>query len=105
MQSFSHSADKPDNPFHKLVSKYRVPIKNTHINVGTGKDLSIKELAELIKDIVGFQGTIAWNTDMPDGTYQKLLDVSKLHKMGWKEKIGLKEGISKVYEQYLNGKM
>ena len=105
IQSYSHSVDKPDNHFHTLVSKYRVPIKNTHINIGTGKDLSIKELAELIKDIIGFQGTINWNTDMPDGTYQKLLDVSKLHKMGWQEKIGLKEGIRKVYGQYVNGTM
>jgi GDP-L-fucose synthase len=105
IQSYSHSSDKPDNPFHKLVSEYRVPIKNTHINIGTGKDLSIKELAELIKDVVGFRGIIDWNTNMPDGTYQKLMDVSKLHEMGWQEKIGLKEGISKVYGQYVNGKM
>jgi len=103
IQSDSHSKDITYNPFYTLVSKYRIPIKNTHINIGTGKDLSIKELAGMIKDNVGFRGTIDWNTNMPDGTFQKLLDVSKLHEIGWQEKIGLKEGIRKVYEQYVNG--
>ncbi len=54
----------------------------------------------MIKEIVGFTGNIEWNTNMPDGTYQKLLDVSKLNELGWKEQIGLKEGIERVYEGY-----
>jgi len=56
----------------------------------------------MIKEIVGFTGNIEWNTNMPDGTYQKLLDVSKLNELGWKERIGLEEGIERVYEGYIN---
>jgi len=85
---------------YKLVAQHHLEIKNTHINIGTGKDISIKELAEMIKDIVGFKGTLDWNTNMPDGTYQKLLDVSKLKGLGWQERIGLKEGIEKAYTHY-----
>lgn len=71
------------------------------VNIGTGKDVTIKELAETIKEIVGFKGTIDWDTTKPDGTPRKLLDVSKLHKLGWKHKIELKEGIEKTYRWYL----
>jgi GDP-L-fucose synthase len=85
---------------YELVTQHHQEIKNTHINIGTGKDISIKELAEMIKDIVGFKGTLDWNTNMPDGTYQKLLNVTKLKGLGWQEKIGLKEGIEKVYTHY-----
>ncbi len=70
------------------------------VNIGTGKDISIKELAELIKDIVGFKGKIVWDTSKPDGTPRKLLDVSRLHKLGWKHKISLKEGIKMTYKWY-----
>jgi GDP-L-fucose synthase len=73
-----------------------------HVNVGTGKDITIKNLAEMIKDIVGFQGRIEWDTSKPDGTPRKLLDVSKLNQEGWKESISLKDGITKVYEGYRN---
>jgi len=76
-------------------------IRNTHINIGTGKDLTINELAMLIKNIVGFDGHIEWDTSKPDGTFQKLLQVKKLNKLGWKEKIDLEEGIKKVYGQYI----
>ena len=74
-------------------------IKNTHINIGVGKDISIKELAELIKEIVGFSGEIFWNSDKPDGTPRKLLDVSKLNSYGWFAKTKLKNGIKKAYEE------
>ncbi len=77
-------------------------IRNTHINIGTGKDISIKELAELVKEIIGFDGQIIWDKSKPDGTYRKLLDASKLNGYGWKEKIELKEGIKKVYRNYIN---
>jgi len=70
------------------------------VNIGTGEDLTIKELAELIKDIVGFQGDLVWNTDKPDGTPRKLMDVSRLHAMGWKHRIGLREGITAVYAEF-----
>lgn len=69
------------------------------LNIGTGEDLSIKELAEMIKVIVGYSGEIRWDTTKPDGTPRKLMDVSKLHSLGWKASIGLKEGISTVYKE------
>ncbi|MFV0572543.1 MAG: GDP-L-fucose synthase family protein [Xanthomarina gelatinilytica] len=72
---------------------------NEPINVGTGLDLSIKDLALLIQDIIGFKGTIIWNTEKLDGTPRKLLDVSKIHNLGWKHKIGLEEGINAVYQE------
>jgi GDP-L-fucose synthase len=70
------------------------------VNIGTGTDLSIKELAEMIKSIVGFQGELFWNTEKPDGTPRKLMDVSRIHSMGWKHRISLKEGIAAVYAEY-----
>jgi len=72
-----------------------------HINVGTGEDLTIKELAETVKKIVGFNGCINWDTSKLDGTPQKLLDVYKINKTGWKDKISLKDGIEKVYGSYV----
>ena len=77
-----------------------VEIRNTHINIGTGKDISIKELAYMIKDIVGFDGELYFNTDKPDGTMVKMTDVSKLNKLGWKYKVELEEGIKRVYAKY-----
>jgi len=77
-----------------------VEIRNTHINIGTGVDISIKELAETIKEIVGFQGELYFNADKPDGTMKKLTDVSKLHALGWKHTVALKEGIEKMYQWY-----
>ncbi len=71
------------------------------VNVGTGKDLSIKDLALLIKDIVGYTGEIVFDSSKPDGTPRKLMDVSKLERLGWKYTIELKAGIEKVYQQYL----
>ncbi len=71
-----------------------------HINVGTGKDITIKNLAEMIKILVGFKGTIQWDTSKPDGTPRKLLDVTKLLELGWNDKIKLFEGLRKVYELY-----
>ena len=75
-------------------------IRNTHINIGTGKDISIKALAEVIKDTVGFNGTLFFNTDKPNGTMKKLTDPSKLHGLGWKHTIDLQEGVQKVYTWY-----
>lgn len=71
---------------------------NIPVNIGTGEDISIKELAMLIKDIVGFKGEIYWNVDKPDGTPRKLLDVSFLHELGWKHTLHLQNGIKQVYE-------
>ena len=75
-------------------------IRNTHINIGTGVDISIKELAETIQKVIGFKGELYFNTDKPDGTMKKLTDVSKLHGLGWKHKVDLTEGIEKMYRWY-----
>jgi len=71
------------------------------INIGTGKDLKIRELAQIVKKIVGYSGKIVWDTSKPDGTPKKQLDVSKLFRLGWQPKIGLEEGIKKEYEWFL----
>lgn len=75
-------------------------IRNTHINIGTGEDISIKDLAELIKEIVGFQGELYFNSDKPDGTMKKLTDVSKLKSLGWKHQVHLTEGLKQAYLWY-----
>lgn len=75
-------------------------IKNTHINIGTGNDLTIMELAELIKSIVGFKGLFNWDSSKPDGTFRKLLDVSKLAGLRWKSEISQQEGIGNIYKLY-----
>ena len=76
-------------------------IRNTHLNIGTGEDISIRDLAFLIKDIVGFRGEIYFDTSKPDGTPRKVTDVSRLHSLGWKHKVTLEEGIGKLYNWYV----
>lgn len=71
-----------------------------HINVGTGKDIEISKLAKLVADIVGFNGDLKFNTNKPDGTMRKVLDVSKIHSLGWKHSIEIEEGIKDTYEWY-----
>jgi GDP-L-fucose synthase len=71
------------------------------VNIGTGEDLTIQELAKMIKEIVGYTGEIKWDKSKPNGTPRKLLDVSKIHSLGWKHKTSLKEGIRKTYEWFL----
>lgn len=75
-------------------------IRNTHINIGTGVDISIKDLAHLVKDKVGFKGGLFFNTDKPDGTLKKLTDVSKLHALGWQHTVALEQGIAQMYAWY-----
>jgi GDP-L-fucose synthase len=70
------------------------------VNIGTGEDLSIKELAEQIRNVIGYEGIIDWDTSKPDGTPRKLLDISKLHTLGWHHKISLEEGLNRTYEWY-----
>ena len=72
---------------------------NVSVNVGTGEDISIRELAEMIKKITGYSGEITWDTSKPDGTPRKLLDVSLIHSLGWKHSISLEEGIRAVYKE------
>lgn len=107
-REFLHSSDMAEAciyvmeniDFNKLSNGNE--IRNTHINIGYGSDVSIAELASLIKNIVGFDGEIIYDNSKPDGTYQKLLDTSKLNALGWKPKIKLEEGIKKVFEWYVN---
>ncbi len=70
------------------------------INIGTGTDLTIRELAELICEVVGFDGELIWDRSQPDGTPRKLLDISKIRSLGWKAKIPLREGIARTYNWY-----
>ncbi|MDD4830400.1 MAG: GDP-L-fucose synthase, partial [Bacteroidales bacterium] len=77
-------------------------IRNCHINIGTGKEISIKDLAYLIAQKIGYKGEIRFNEDKPDGTMRKLTDPSKLHSLGWHHKIDIDEGIDKMYQWYLS---
>ncbi len=90
--------------FKDLYNKNDKEIRNTHINIGTGEDISIKELANIIKKIVGFKGVFHFNTDKPDGTMIKLTNPSKLNELGWKYKVDLEEGIKLMYSWYVDNK-
>lgn len=72
-----------------------------HVNIGTGKEVTIKQLAETIQKVVGYTGEIVWNTSMPDGTPRKLTNVSKLHSLGWRHKVELEEGVKLAYEWFV----
>jgi GDP-L-fucose synthase len=98
MREFLHVNDMAEACIF-LMNNYH---EEGFVNVGTGVDLSIKELAEMIKDITGFKGDIVFDSSKPDGTMRKLMDVSKLNDLGWKYTIGLKEGIASVYTSYKN---
>ena len=84
-----------------LMNNYDYKDIGEFVNIGTGKDVTIKELAEIISSIVGYKGKIKYNPSMPDGTPQKLLDVSRLNNLGWRYKTELEEGIRKTYEWFL----
>ena len=97
MREFLHADDLAEACVY-LMQNYSQP---EFINVGTGTDVTIKELAETVKEIVGFEGNLNWDITKPDGTPRKLMDVSRLHAQGWKHKIELKEGISLAYQDFL----
>lgn len=106
-REFLHVNDMADACYHVMtldreIFKHHTQPMLSHINIGLGKDVSIKELAETIAEIVGFNGNIVWNTDMPDGTPRKLLDVGLIKKLGWQAKISLKEGLMQTYQWYLD---
>ena len=82
------------------MQRYNVDDLGELVNIGTGKDLQLKELVNLIKDVVGYKGEIKWDVSKPDGTPKKLLDVSRIDKLGWKAKIDLCKGLENVYEEY-----
>jgi len=84
----------PEDQFFSLVAPHaEAPL----INIGCGEDLTIRELSEFVKDVVGFQGEIGWDTDKPDGTPRKLLEVSRMHRLGWQSRTQLMEGLGKAY--------
>ena len=101
MREFLHVDDLADACFFLLMNYD----EEMFVNIGTGEDLTIKALAEMIKDIVGYTGELKWNTEKPDGTPRKLMDVSRLHNMGWKHRIGLREGITSVYAEFAKSEM
>ena len=75
-------------------------IRNCHINIGTGKELTIRELSQLVAKAIGFEGTIEFDASKPDGTMRKLIDVSKLHRLGWTHKVEIEDGVQKLFEWY-----
>lgn len=97
LREFLHADDLADACYF-LMENYSEP---GFLNIGVGTDVTIKELAELIKETVGYEGEVHWNTDKPDGTPRKLMDVSKLHTLGWKHKTDLTEGIKITYQDFL----
>ena len=97
MREFLYVDDLADACYHLMLNYNGDEV----VNIGTGIDITIKDLALTIKEVVGFRGDIYFNTDMPDGTPRKLLDVSKLKDLGWKYKISLREGIEKTYKDYV----
>ena len=94
--------DQPaTNNQQPVTSNQQRETRNTHINIGTGKEISIKQLAELIKIKTGFRGELIFNSSKPDGTLRKLTDPSKIHMLGWQHKIEIDEGIEKLYDWYI----
>ena len=100
-REFMHVDDMADACVY-LMENCDVANIGEFVNIGVGEDLMIWELAELIRDIVGYEGEIVYDTSKPDGTPQKLLDVSRLHGLGWDAKISLRDGIKQAYEWYVN---
>lgn len=86
--------------FKDIIKDRKGDIRNTHINIGTGKELNIAQLAELVADAVGFSGTIEWDSSKPDGTMRKLCSVDRLHSLGWHHTVELPEGIQRLYDWY-----
>lgn len=109
MREFLWSEEMADASVHVLLNvdfkdTYRegeTDIRNCHINVGTGKELSIREVAEKIQQEIGYQGELRWDASKPDGTLRKLTDVSKLHRLGWHHRVEIDEGIHRLYRWYL----
>ncbi|MDD4913794.1 MAG: GDP-L-fucose synthase [Methylococcales bacterium] len=106
MREFLHVDDMAAACLHVLnldAEKYRACTQPmlSHLNVGTGEDVTIRELAELIRAVVGFQGEIDWDSSKPDGAPRKLMDIARLHSLGWQAKIGLEQGLRSTYQWFL----
>lgn len=109
LREFLWSEDMADASVHILenvsfkdLKGDSAEVRNCHINIGTGKELSISQLANIIKQEVGFEGSIMWDSTKPDGTMRKLCDVSKLHSLGWKHSVEIEDGIHRLYKWYQN---
>jgi GDP-L-fucose synthase len=108
LREFLWSEDMADASVHVLLNvsfsdtydPNDKEVRNCHINVGTGKELTIRELAEKVIAETGFKGTLLWDATKPDGTPRKLIDVSKLHQLGWHHKVDIDEGIHRLYTWY-----
>lgn len=87
--------------FKDVVKNWK-EARNTHLNIGTGEDVTIMELANMVKNTIGYAGNVLWDASKPDGTPRKLLDVSRINSLGWKASTSLEDGIKKVYEWYLH---
>ena len=109
MREFLHVNDMADASIYIMDLDKRMLENETdpmlsHINIGTGVDITIKDVAQTVKEIVGFCGEIIFNTKMPDGTRRKLLDISKIEALGWKSSITLEDGLRETYKWFLNNK-
>lgn len=109
LREFLWSEDMADASVHILehvsfndLKGNNSEVRNCHINIGTGKELKISQLADIIKEEVGYNGIIKWDSTKPDGTMRKLCDVSKLHSLGWRHTIEINDGIHRLYTWYLN---
>ena len=107
LREFLWSEDMADASVHVLLNvsfdqlrEGHDPVRNTHINIGTGIELSIAQLAELIRTTVGFRGDIRWDATKPDGTMRKLCNVDRLHSLGWRHRVELPDGITRLYRWY-----
>ncbi|GAB3539157.1 GDP-L-fucose synthase [Spirosoma fluminis] len=100
-REFLHANDLADACFF-LMENYNGEL---FVNIGTGEDVTIRELAEMVQEAVGYEGELRWNTDKPDGTPRKLMDVSRLHSMGWRHTTDLKAGIHQTYQDFLTNEV
>lgn len=104
-REFLHVDDMADACVHTMLNvdseKLYHEMSQTHINIGTGIDLTIREVAEIVQDVIGYTGKVIWDSEKPDGTYRKLQDVDLMNQLAWKYKINLEEGIKMVYSIYI----
>ncbi len=100
-REFLHADDLADACFF-LMEHYN---DDLFVNIGTGQDVTIREVAEMIRDVVGYEGELRWNTDKPDGTPRKLMDVSRLHAQGWQHTTDLRTGLEETYQDFLQNEV
>ena len=86
--------------YHSLAFTDESGTVQSHINIGSGREATIRKIAETVKEIVGFRGEISWDSSKPDGKPQKLMDSSRINTLGWEPKVSLKDGIARAYEDY-----